>query len=61
MYLCRKLLIVNIILIAITLKLVNGQPYRIPRPTVTALSPRGFRVSIPGKSQSLDVSWGKPF
>lgn len=43
------------IVIVIILTGINGQlrgGYRIPRPTATLLSPRGFRISIPGNEQS---------
>lgn len=32
---------------------VSGSNYRIPKPTATVLTPRGFRISIPGKKKSF--------
>lgn len=43
---------VLIILTIVTISVVNGQTrpgYRVPQPTAAVLSPRGFRISIPGK------------
>lgn len=47
----RKYLIL-LILSVTTMHIVNGQTkaeYRVPKPTAIVLSPRGFRISIPGK------------
>lgn len=48
LFYCHVLFIISVV---ITLNTVNGQSslsYRIPQPTAAVLTPRGFRISIPG-------------
>lgn len=49
---CNYYQVLFILSVIITLNIVNGQnkgDYKIPQPTAAVLSPRGFRISIPGK------------